>query len=210
MNENINENINENMNENMIQNFIKIQQKYLSDINIINKNLKKKFFNPDFSKFKKESIKISCYDDMYDKLYFKQKYFNDDFISSINLEYPNSNNILKDICFLLTKINIKFLHDDKFKIYKFKMEKNYFNPKDENEIILYNSIDKNTFQQTEFRKQLFHIEDVIKNYYSKIYNKLIEITFYDDEKYDMIWIIVKINDQTNDEINDEVFGFEKN
>jgi len=129
-------------------------------------------------------------------------------MSSINLEYPNSNNILKDISYLLTKINIKFLHDDKFKICKFISNFNYFNPKDEKEIILYNSIDKNTFQQTEFRKQLWHIEDVIKNYYSKIYNESIEITFYDDEKYDMIWIIVKIN--PNDQIDDEEFGFEKN
>jgi hypothetical protein len=199
------------MNENMINNFKKIQEKYSSNINLINNNLKKKFFNPDFtklSKFNKESIKISSYDDMYEQLYFKQRYFNYDIMSSINLEYPNSNNILKDICFLLKKINIKFIHDDKFKICKFATESNFFNPKDEKEIILYNSIDKNTFQQTEFRKQLWHIEDVIKNYYSKIYNESIEITFYDDKKYDMIWIIVKIN--PNDQINDEVFGFEKN
>lgn len=189
------------MNENMINNFKKLQEKYSSNIDLINKNYKTKFFNPDFSKFKKKSIIISCYDDMYETLYFKQKYFNHDIMSSINLEYPNSNNILKDICFLLTKINIKFLHDDKFKICKLKMEKNYFNPKDENEIILYNSIDKNTFQQTEFRKQLWHIEDVIKNYYCKIYNKSIEVSFYDDEKYDMVWIIVKINPKS------ETFGF---
>ncbi len=196
----------ESVNETMIKNFKKIQYKYSSEINNINSNFKKKFFNPDFSKFNRESIKISSYDDMYKELYFKHKYFNHNIMNSINLEYPNSNNLLKDISYLLTKINIKFLHDDKFKICKFARESYYFNPKDENEIILYNSIDKNTFQQTEFRKQLFHIEDVIKNYYSKIYNKSIEITFYDDEKYDMIWIIVKINDQTND----EVFGFEKN
>ncbi len=198
------------MNENMIKNFKKIQDKYSSEVNNINNNLKKKFFYPDFnklSKFNKDSIKISCYDDMFEQLYFKQKYFNYDIMNSINLEYPNSNNILKDICFLLTKINIKFLHDNKFKICKFTSESNYFNPKDENEIILYNSIDKNTFQQTEFRKQIWHIEDVIKNYYNKIYNKSIEITFYDDEKYDMVWIIVKINSCKQD---NEEYGFEKN
>ena len=187
----------------MIINFKLLQEKYSSNVNIINKNLKTKFFNPDFSKFKKDSIKISSYDDMYDTMYFKQRYFNDNIIKTINLEYPNSNNILKDICFLLTKINIKFLHDDKFKICKFISNVNYFNPKDENEIILYNSIDKNTFQQTEFRKQLWHIEDVIKNFYSKIYNKSIEVSFYDDEKYDMVWIIVKINTNTNN----ETYGF---
>lgn len=200
------------MNENMIKNFKILQDKYLSEVNIINNNLKKKFFNPDFSKLSKlgtlskESIKISCYDDMYEQLYFKQKYFSYDIMNSINLEYQNSNNILKDVSFLLTKINIKFLHDNKFKMCKFISNVNYFNPKDENEVILYNSIDKNTFQQTEFRKQLWHIEDVIKNYYSKIYDKNIEITFYDDDKYDMVWIIVKINPSDNN----EVFGFEKN
>lgn len=197
------------MNENMIKNFKILQDQYTSDVNIINNNLKTKFFNPDFSKlgkFNKENIKISCYDDMYEQLYFKQKYFSYDIMNSINLEYPNSNNILKDVSFLLTKINIKFLHDNKFKMCKFVSESNYFNPKDENEVILYNSIDKNTFQQTEFRKQLWHIEDVIKNYYSKIYDKNIEITFYDDDKYDMVWIIVKINSSDNN----EVFGFEKN
>jgi hypothetical protein len=189
------------MNDNMIKHFNTLQEKYSSNVDMINKNLKKKFFNPDFSKLNNKSIKISCYDDMYDTLYFNKQYFNHDIIKSINLEYPNSNNILKDICFLLTKINLKFIHDDKFKICKIKMEKNYFNPKDENEIILYNSIDKNTFQQTEFRKQLWHIEDVIKNYYSKIYDKDIEITFYDDDKYDMVWILVKINPKS------EIFGF---
>jgi hypothetical protein len=181
------------MDDNMIKNFKILQEKYSSNVNIINKNIKTKYFNPDFSKLKKESIKISSYDDMYYQLYFKEKYFNHDIMNSINLEYPNSNNILKDICFLLTKINLKFLHDNKFKICKVVLKSNYFNPKDEKEIILYNSIDKNTFQQFEFRKQLWNIENVIKNYYSKIYDKDIEISFYDDEKYDMIWIIVKIN-----------------
>ena len=195
------------MNENVLTSLKILQEKYSSDIDIINKNIKTKFFNPDFSKLNKESIKISSYDDMCDILYFKQKYFNNDIMKSINLEYPNSNNILKDICFLLTKINLKFLHDNQFKICKLISKSDYFNPKDENEIILYNSIDKNTFQQTEFRKQLWHIEDVIKNYYSKIYNKSIEITFYDDDKYDMIWIIIKINPIEQD--NNEVFGFEK-
>lgn len=189
------------MNDNMIKNFKMLQQTYFLNVNKINKNLKKKFFNPDFTKLKKDSIKITCYDDMYDIMYFKQRYFNDNIIKTINIEYPNSNNILKDITFLLTKINLKFLHDDKFKICNSEKRKNYFNPKDENEIILYNSIDKNTFQQTEFRKQVWHIEDVIKNYYCKIYDKDIEITFYDDDKYDMVWILVKINPKG------EEFGF---
>ncbi len=199
--------MNDNMNDNMIKNFKMIQEKYTKNVNIINKNLNKKFFNPTFNKLNNKLIKISCYDDMYDTLYFKKQYFNYDIMKSINLEYPNSNNILKDICFLLTKINLNFVHDDKFKICKFAFKSNYFNPKDDNEIILYNSISKNTFQQTEFRKQLWHIEDVIKNYYSKIYDKSIEISFYDDEKFDMVWILVKIN--PNEKVNDEKFGFDK-
>ena len=180
----------------LIENLKNLQESYKQKVNFINMNLKKKYFLPILNN-NTNSIKITSYDDMYKEMYFKHKYFNDSILlNNISIEYPNSGNIVKDILYLLSKIDIKYVHDNKFKVCKFdKLNKlNYFNPKNENEIILYNSINLNTFQQSEFRNQINHINIILKNYYSKIYsNNLLEMTFYEDTKYDMSWIIISIS-----------------
>ena len=198
--------------ENKISENLKIlknlQESYRQKVDTINMDLKKKFFIQLFNNHvsnnisnSMSSIKITSYDDMYKELYFKHKYFNDIFLlNNISLEYQNSGNIVKDILYLLSKFDIKYVQDNKFKVCKFNKfnkfnnELNYFNPKSEDEIILYNSTDLNTFQQSEFRKQINNINMIINNYYSKIYtNNRIEMIFYEDTKYDMNWIIVSIN-----------------
>jgi hypothetical protein len=198
------------MNEDNLNTLVELQNKYKSQIININNSIKKKFFVPLYNQ-SKEKIQIKSYDDMYLEMYFKSKYLDNNIINDINKKCIKTGNIVNDINFLMTKFDIKFLHDDKFKVSKFNTKKinNYFNPKNENEIIMYNSIDKNTYQQSEFRKQLWKIEKSIKNEYSQLYNKNINISFYDDEKYDMIWIIITINDIIDNHIidNDNVFGF---
>ena len=184
----------------LIENLKSLQESYKQKVDTINMNLKKKYFSPTLLNNFKQSIKITSYDDMYKEMYFKHKYFNDSILlNNISIEYPNSGNIVKDILYLLSKIDIKYVHDNKFKVCKYyKLNElndlNYFNPKNENEIILYNSIDLNTFQQSEFRNQINHINITLKDYYSKIYiNNQIEMTFYEDSKYDMNWIIISIS-----------------
>ena len=176
----------------IINNLNNQQEKYKNNINNINNSFKSKFFYNNNIK-NKENINIKSYDDMFYEMYFKQKYFDSNIINNINIEYPNSGNIIKDISYLLSKIDIYFLHDDKFKISKFNNKNNYFVPNNENEILLYNSIDKETYQQSEFRKKMWKIEDIINNYYSKIYIEYkINISYYDDDKNNMIWILINL------------------
>jgi hypothetical protein len=188
------------MTENILNNLKKIQKKYENEFNIMKINNNKKFFVPIY-KINKNKVHIKSYDDMYLEMYFKSKYLDINIMNNINIDTINTGNIINDINFLMNKIDINFLHDNKFKICKYNTIKinNYFNPKDTNEIILYNSIDKTTYQQSEFRKQIWKIENIIKTEYNNIYNKNINISFYDDEKYDMVWIIITINDNKNDE-----------
>ena len=181
----------------LIENLKNLQESYKQKVNFINMNLKKKYFSPILNN-NIHTIKITSYDDMYKEMYFKHKYFNDSLLlNNISIEYPNSGNIIKDILFLTSKFDIKYVHDNKFKVSKYNNELNkfnYFNSKNENDIILYNSIDSNTFQQSEFRNQINQINITLKDYYSKIYiNNQIEMTFYEDEKYDMNWIIISIS-----------------
>ena len=128
-------------------------------------------------------------------------------INNLNICNNFSNNIIRDINNILSGLNKLsksdnyYLHDDKFKIVKKEKKSNYFNPSNDNEILLYNSIDKTTYQQSEFRKQIWKIEEEIKekiNEYAKNNNEYtVNIDFYDDSKYEMVWILCKINKRLN-------------
>jgi len=181
------------MTDKLINNLILLQESYKKKVHEIDINIKRKFFVPVYKEHEQKAS-IKAYDDMYYEMYFKSKYFDLNVMNNINIELQNSGNIINDIKLLMSRIDIKFLHDNKFKISKSlsDKDKNYFNIKDEKEVILYNSIDKNTYQQSEFRKQIFKIENILKNEYTKIYNKDITLSFYDDQKYDMVWIIISI------------------
>lgn len=170
----------------------KLRKDYENKVKQIEINLKSKYFIPN-TKIDSDSIKIKAFDDMFYEMYFKKKYFNDIGKKNLNMEYNITGNIIKDINLLLDYFDKLFLHDTKFKISKFEDKFNYFHPNFENEIFLYNSMDMETYQQSEFRKQLWYVEDIISKKILHFYkNYDININFFEDDKYDMVWIILKI------------------
>ncbi len=169
-----------------------LKKDYESKVKQIKIKLKSKYFIPDM-KIDSSSIKIMAYDDMFYEMYFKKKYFNNFGKNNLNIEYNISGNIIKDLNLLLDHFDKLFLHDTKFKISKFEDKFNYFSPNFENEIFLYNSLDNETYQQSEFRKQLWFVEDIISKKILPFYkNYDININFFDDDNYDMVWMIFKI------------------
>jgi len=156
--------------------------------------LKKKYFFP-AKQYAIEAVKIKCFDDMFPEMYFRKKYFNSFTNSQLNFDYCTTGNITKDIKLLLTKIDVLFLHDTQFKISKSPTD--YFFTGNKDEILLYNSMDKETYQQSEFRKQLWNIEEILHTQ-EKYCNKYdISISFYEDDRYDMVWIMCTIKPKIN-------------
>lgn len=171
---------------------IKLSDIYKNKVKQIEMKLKSNYFIPT-PKINPSSIKINAYDDMFYEMYFKQKYFNKFSNEILNIDLKISGDIIKDLKHLLKRFDRLFLHDINFKISKFQDKFNYFSPADENEIYLYNSMNMETYQQTEFRKQLWNIEDLIHKKLLSFYKEYkINISFYEDEKFDMVWIIFKI------------------
>ncbi len=191
-------------------NFEQLQETYKKRVNNIKTNVTKKFFcYPQNIKSNISNARITSYDDMFMEMYFKPKYFNRDIYTKLNLEYPNSGNLIKDVNYVLSKIDVNLLHDNKFKTVKLINNRTfYFTPKDDKEIIMYNSISRNTFRQSDFSTQIKHVSHILDTYYEKIYNKTFDITFYeeDENKYNIIWIILKINDK--EILKGEDFGFD--
>ena len=171
---------------------LKLSEEYKNKVKQIEMKLKSNYFMP-ISKINPSSIKINAYDDMFYEMYFKKKYFNNLSNEILNIDLKISGDIIKDLKHLLKRFDRLFLHDINFKISKFQDKFNYFSPSDENEIYLYNSMDMETYQQTEFRKQLWNIEDIIQKKILTFYKEYsININFYEDDKYDMVWMIFKI------------------
>jgi len=176
-----------------------LEKKYENKVKEIEIKLKSKYFVPntkiDLSSVESDStsIKIIAYDDMFYDMYFKKKYFNDFDKKYLNIENKITGNIIKDLNLLFDYFDKLFLHDVKFKISKYEDKFNYFSPNFKNEIFLYNSLDKETYQQSEFRKQLWFIENIINKKILPYYkNYDININFFDDDNYNMVWIIFKI------------------
>jgi hypothetical protein len=170
---------------------LNIRETYKNKIDNISLQLKKNYFKY-VDTTKPEKIKLKSYDDMFIEMYYKKKYTNFD-MCNLNIDFDISGDIIKDIKILLKKIDKLFLHDSDFKISKYTDKNNYFTPSNENEIYLYNSIDIETYTQTEFRKQLYKLEEHLKNLKYK-YTNITDIIyqFYEDDKYDMCWFIIKI------------------
>lgn len=170
-----------------------MQTEYKNKITNISNILKKNFFYPIHNNTN-DAIKILSYDDMFYEMYFKKRYINEHNKNILNIENVFSGNIIKDLQHLLNKFDIKYFHDNKFKVSKYNSNmQNYFKCDTINNIMLYNSMDQISYQQSEFRKQLWSIENAMKTKYCDYYkNYNMSIEFYEDEKYDMIWIIVKI------------------
>jgi hypothetical protein len=169
-----------------IEDFKKLQESYRENIDDLNNYLSKKFF---FYKIKPLDINIKSYDDMYDILYLKNK-FNYLDLNNMNKQIQYSDNIEFDIYNLLKTINYTYFDDMNFKkITKFN-KLNRFNPK-EKEILFYNCLKRDIFNQNKFKSDIFLFEDKLKDF-NKYYNKICEITFYEDEDLKMIWFIITI------------------
>lgn len=170
---------------------LNIRETYKHKINDISLQLKKNYFKY-IDITKPEKIKLKSYDDMFPEMYYRKKYTNFD-MCNLNIDYDISGDIIKDIKFFLKKIDILFLHDSDFKISNYIDKYNYFTPSNENEIYLYNSINKETYSHNEFRKQLYKLENNMKYLKSQYVNiKDIVFQFYEDDTYGMCWFIIKI------------------
>ena len=164
-------------------------EKYKKNVEDINLNMKKKYFNyiPNI----KNMGKISCIDDMYDILYKNKLYYN---LSNYDLYiYSNIHQDIIKLCKMI--FGIKYFDDNDFKYVSEHSEFNYLNPK-EGERIIYNSLRKTIFQQSEFRKDVYIFEDKLKKIieHYEIYN--IRINFYEDEEYEpLVWMIIEISNK---------------
>ena len=170
--------------------FDEIINKYKQNVDKINLDMKKKYFKID--NFSNNKINITSYDDMYDVLYLRGKYFDKTIYKKLDHEIIKSNNIISDIKKLLKLIfNDNYFDDTEFKAVTKHDEINYLNPKVGDNII-YNSLKKNIFQQSEFRKELYKLENEIKNLN---FDRNIKINFFEDDEYKLVWMIIEIKEK---------------
>jgi hypothetical protein len=159
-------------------NFDNLRQKYKNDVDKINLNMKKKYFEFNILNYKNPQ-QIQCLDDTYDIL-FKNK--TNYVLSNLNVDFKYSDNIITDIIKLCKIIfSTKYFDDSDFKFVKSHNDLNYLNPKIGDNII-YNSIRKSIFQQSDFRADLYKFEERLKHimrHYGKEDNK---INFFEDEE----------------------------
>lgn len=166
--------------------FIKLQESYEKNIIDLNQYLSKKFF---YYKTKPINININSYDDMFDILYLKNKINYTD-INNMNKQIKYTDNIDFDVSNLIKTINYNYFDDINFKRIKNFNKLNRFNPKD-NEILYYNCLKRDVFNQNKFKSDILLFEDKLKDL-NKYYKKECEITFYEDEDVKMIWFIITI------------------
>jgi hypothetical protein len=167
-----------------------LRNKYKISVDEINLNMKKKYFS--YIPLTKIKHKIQSFDDMHDMLYKNNKSYE---LSHYDL---NKNiDIHSDIIKYCKMIfGVKYFDDNDFKCVKSHNDLNYLNPKD-GESIIYNSLLKTMFQQTEFRKDVYIFEEKLKNL-CEIYNKYnLRINFYEDEEYQpLVWMIIEISNKS--------------
>jgi hypothetical protein len=176
-------------------NFDDIINKYKQNIDKINLDMKKKYFKFDSinnNKINNNKINITSYDDMYDVLYIKNRYFDKTIYKQLNYEITKSKNIINDIKKLLKLVfDDNYFDDTEFKSVTEHNDLNYLNPKVEDNII-YNSLKKNVFQQSDFRKDLYKLENEIKNLN---FDRNIKINFFEDDEYTLVWMIIEIKNK---------------
>ena len=183
----------------MEDNFNQIRNQYKSNVEQISLHLKKKYFNHnDTKKNNKSNNKtnnMSSLDDTFD-VFFKNKCnYN---LSNFDLNIRYSNNIFSDIIKILKiTFGINYFDDNAFKCVKNSHEFNYLNPK-EGEQIIYNSLRKSVFQQSDFRKDLYIFEEKVKDYIlQQNKNNNVKINFFEDEEYSLVWMIIEISENKN-------------
>jgi len=188
----------------IINKYKKIDDEYKNNVNQINTHIKQFNFNFTCSNNCDNKIKITSFDDMFDILYVKNKYLNNNIktnlyssiLTSINHEYINSGDIIKDIQSIINNYSNlnNLLHDRKWIISRHNPEKNikhYFDA-EKNQTLIYNSAEKSSLNYKEFKQFVIKINNELQEL-SKIYkNYITKVDLFEDEKYDMIWIIIDI------------------
>ena len=167
-------------------------------------NIKKSYFNFTHTNNTENKIRITSFDDMFDILYVKHKYLNNNIITnlyssmltSLNHQYINSGNIVKDILSIINKYtNLNnLLHDRKWIISNYnpnKSKKHYFDA-EENQTLIYNSSEKSSLNYKEFKQFIIKINNELQEFNKSYENHVIKVDLFEDEKYDMIWIIIDI------------------
>ena len=196
----------------IINKYRKIDDEYKNNVNKINMNIKKSCFNFTYKNNTENKIKITSFDDMFDILYLKHKYLNNNIITnlyssmltSINHQYTNCGNIIKDI---LSIINLysnlnNILHDRKWIISNYnpsKSKKHYFDA-EENQILIYNSSEKSSLNYKEFKQFVIKINNELQDINNIYINYSLKVDLFEDEKYDMIWIIIDIKKKIDSKI----------
>ena len=169
-----------------------LRQKYKNDVDKINLNMKKKYFEINImnNKNQQNQPKLSCLDDTYNILFKNKTQYE---LSNLNAYFNYTNNIHADIVRLCKIIfGIKYFDDNDFKIVKSHNELNYLNPK-AGDSIIYNSIRKSLFLQSDFRADLNKFEDKLKSIMEHHGKQDIKINFFEDEEYTpLVWVIIEI------------------
>ena len=190
---------------------------YKNNVENINRENKNKYFNYQFNNHINNKsntnnksninnmIKIRSLDDMFDILYLKNKYLNNNIINklysniltSLNYKQEFTGNITIDIYRLLNKYNNlnNILHDTQWIKSTHISTNNYFDA-DENQTLIYNSTDKTSLNYKEFKDFVYNINNELNelNDLNTSYENInLKVDLYQDDKYDMIWIIISIN-----------------
>lgn len=166
--------------------FKNLNKQYENIVNKINLNIKKKNFNYNQ---KQNQINITALDDMCDVLYNNKNYFTYKRLDKI-ISY--SDNYIKDLQNLLKTLDYDYFDDNQFKKVIHFDENNRFNPKNDKEILFYNCLKRDVFNQNNFRRHIFLFEDKLKEF-DKFHNKTTIITFYEDDDLKIIWFILTIS-----------------
>jgi hypothetical protein len=167
-------------------NFINLNKEYEKKVNDINLNIKKRNFKHKPNKAEININKLS-FDDMSDILYTKKSLLN---YKNYNYNIDFSNDIEKDIRQLLNTLNYDYFDDIIFKKVSIENDLNRFNPKP-GEIIYYNCLRRDMFNQREFRDHIFLFENTLKKL-NNHHAKNCTITFYEDDDLKIIWFILTI------------------
>ena len=172
-----------------------LRQKYKNDVDKINLDMKKKYFEINIMNNKNQQKiqklqKISCLDDTYNILFKNKTQYE---LSNLECDFNYTNNIHVDIVRLCKIVfGIKYFDDNDFKIVKSDNELNYLNPK-AGDSIIYNSIRKSIFLQSDFRVDLNRFEEKLKSIMEHHGKQDIKINFFEDEEYTpLVWVIIEI------------------
>lgn len=187
----------------IINKYKELDNSYKMNVEHIIREYKTKLFTFNINNYKNNNIdlNIKSFDDMFDILYLKNKYYNNNLLQKINsniltsLNYneKHSGNIIKDIFNFINRYrNLNnLLHDDSWVKSTYNDNQNNYFEADENQTLIYNSTDKTSINYKEFKEFIYTLNSYLLTF-GKFYEFDTKIDLYEDEKYDMIWIIISV------------------